>query len=477
MKQDPADQHGKQNTFRDHIATVDQAGKRIWIYPKKPKGRFYNARTYFSWFLLALFFAGPFIRIGGQPLLLLNFLERKFVILGVAFWPQDFHLFLLAMIAFVIFIVLFTAVFGRIFCGWACPQTVFMEMVFRKIEYLIEGDARQQRKLDAMPMNGEKLFKKLLKHMIFFGISFLIGNMFMGYIVGSEQMLRIISEPPARHMAGFIAVLAFSGVFYFIFASFREQACVIVCPYGRFQSVLLDKSSIVVSYDFKRGENRGRLSKKTAPPPDQGDCVDCRQCVDVCPTGIDIRNGTQLECVNCTACMDACDTVMDKIGKPRGLIKYASYNNIVSGDHKLFTPRVIVYSAVLAILIALLTFLMFTRSPIETTILRTPGTMYTIMDSSHVTNLYTLEVVNKTFDEVPVFFKLRDREGTLKLAAGNIVAPRASISKTALIVTMNKKSLKPGRNNIVIQVLDAHGEMLDEVKTAFLAPENLDEFK
>ncbi len=477
MKQDPADKQGRQDSFRDHIATVDKTGKRIWIYPKKPKGRFYNARTYFSWFLLALFFAGPFIRVHGQPLLLLNFLERKFVILGVAFWPQDFHLFLLAMITFVIFIVLFTAVFGRVFCGWACPQTVFMEMVFRKIEYMIEGDARQQKKLNAMPMNGEKFFKKALKHTIFFGIAFLIGNMFMGYIVGSEKMLQIISEPPSHHMAGFIAVLAFSGVFYFIFSWFREQACVIVCPYGRFQSVLLDKSSIVVSYDFKRGEKRGRISKKTAPPPDQGDCVDCNQCVEVCPTGIDIRNGTQLECVNCTACMDACDAVMDKIGKPRGLIKYASYNNIASGDHKVFTPRVMVYSAILTALIVLLTYLIFTRSPIETTILRSPGTMYTVMDSSHVANLYTLEVVNKTFEEMPVFFKLLSRGGEIKLASGEIVVPKASIGKSALLVTFDKKALKPGRNNISIEVLDEKGEVIDKVNTAFLAPENLDELK
>lgn len=477
MNQDPADKQAQHESFRDHIATVDQKGKRIWIYPKKPKGAFYNARTYFSWFLLALFFTGPFIRIGGQPLLLLNFLERKFVILGVAFWPQDFHLFLLAMITFVIFIVLFTAVFGRVFCGWACPQTVFMEMVFRKIEYLIEGDARQQKKLNAMPMNGEKFFKKLLKHVIFFTIAFLIGNWFMMYILGSEKAIQIISEPPSHHLAGFIAVLAFSGVFYFIFSWFREQACVIVCPYGRFQSVLLDKSSIVVSYDFKRGEKRGKISKKKTPPPDQGDCVDCNQCVEVCPTGIDIRNGTQLECVNCTACMDACNAVMDKIGKPRGLIKYASYNAIASGDHRVFTPRVIIYSIILTALITLLTFLLFTRSPLETTILRAPGTLYTVQDSAHISNIYTVEVVNKTFSPLPVHFKLEGMEGQLQLAGSQMVVPKASIAKSALIVTLNPKNLIPGRNNIEIKVLDDKGREVDAVKTSFLAPENIDELK
>ncbi len=457
-------------SFRDTIATVDKKGDRVWIYPKKPKGKFYNARTYVSWLLLAVFFAGPFISIGGRPLLLLNFIERKFIILGVAFWPQDFYLFLLAMITFVVFIVMFTAVFGRVWCGWACPQTVFMEMVFRKIEYLIEGDARQQRKLNQMPMNAEKFFKKFLKHSIFAAISFSIGNIFMAYIVGKDEWFKIVSASPFEHFSGFIAVLAFSGVFYFVFSYFREQACVIVCPYGRFQSVLLDKSSIVVSYDFIRGEKRGRISKKKGPAPDQGDCVDCNQCVEVCPTGIDIRNGTQLECVNCTACMDACNSVMDKVKKPRGLIRYSSYNAIAEGVKKIITPRVMGYGVLLVLLVSIVTTLLVTRSPIDVTILRAPGTLYTTLQNGNISNIYSVEIVNKTFDDMPLQLKLDNKSGKLSLAGGKLVLKADNISKSALIIEMPKSALIPGRNTLYIDVI-SNGKILNHYKTSFLAPE------
>ncbi len=461
--------NGNDQSFRDSIATVDKGGKRVWIYPKKPKGRFYNARTWVSLFLLAIFFAGPFIDVNGQPLLLLNFLERKFIIFGLAFWPQDFHLFLLATITFVVFVVLFTAVFGRVWCGWACPQTVFMEMVFRKIEYWIEGDARQQRKLNAQPWNAEKVFKKSSKQIIFFTIAFLIGNMFMAYVVGDERLIEIITAPPTENLAGFIAVMVFSGIFYFIFSWFREQACVIVCPYGRFQSVLLDKNSVVVSYDFVRGEKRGKLSKGLPTIPDQGDCIDCHQCVDVCPTGIDIRNGTQLECVNCTACIDACDNIMDKINKPRGLIRFASYNQITTDDKRVFTPRVIAYSVVLVALLGILTSLLLTRSPIETTILRAPGSLYTTLPNGNLSNLYSVKIVNKTFDEMPLELRLKNREGKLTLAGSSLVIPPDDLVESALIVELQPQDLSAGKNPLVIEIMSG-GEIIDEVKTGFLAP-------
>jgi len=461
-------------TFRDTIGTVDEAGDRVWLYPKKPKGRFYNARTYVSWLLLVIFFSGPFISVSGRPLLLMNFFERKFIILGVAFWPQDFYLFVLAMITFVVFIVLFTAVFGRVWCGWACPQTVFMEMVYRKIEYLIEGDAGHQRKLNQQPMNTQKFFKKFLKQSIFAVIAFAIGNIFMAYIVGKEEWFLIISSSPTDHLSGFIAVLVFSGIFYFVFANFREQACVIVCPYGRFQSVLLDKSSIVVSYDFVRGEKRGKLSKKKEPIPDQGDCVDCNQCVEVCPTGIDIRHGTQLECVNCTACIDACDNVMDKVKRPRGLIRYSSYTAIVEGVKKLITPRIIVYSAILLLLVTILSTLLIMRSPVDVTILRTPGTLYTTLQSGDISNIYSIEIVNKTFEDMPLQLKLNNKAGKLSIAGGKMLMKADKISKSVLIIEMPKSALVPGRNTIYIDVI-SNDEVLKHYKTSFLAPDNVND--
>ena len=281
--------------FRDTLGTVDAQGKRIWVYPKKPKGAFHNKRLIVSIILLGMLFSGPFIKIGGQPLLLFNFFERKFVLFGVAFWPQDFHLFGLAMIAMFVFVILFTVVFGRIWCGWACPQTIFMEMVFRKIEYWIEGDANQQRKLASAPWTTKKIFKKGAKQLIFIAISILIAHTLMAYLVGIDQVKLIVSSSPFENWTGFLATTFFTGVFYWVFAYFREQACVAVCPYGRLQGVLLNKDSMAVSYDFVRGEPKGLL-KKGITQEGNGDCIDCKLCVHVCPTGIDIRNGTQLEC-------------------------------------------------------------------------------------------------------------------------------------------------------------------------------------
>ena len=258
---------------------------------------------------------GPFVRINGNPLLLINIVERKFVILGQIFWPQDMIMFAVALLIFITGIIIFTAAYGRLWCGWTCPQTVLMEMVFRKIEYLIEGDSHQQRALDKAPWTADKILKKAGKHAIFFGLSFLIGNTLLAYIIGTEQLFQIITDNPAKHVEGLTAMILFTLVFYAIFARFREQACTFICPYGRLQSTLLDENTIVVAYDYKRGEKRGPLhrgqSVEQRRAAGSGDCIACRQCVMVCPTGIDIRNGTQMECVHCTACIDACDDVMD----------------------------------------------------------------------------------------------------------------------------------------------------------------------
>ena len=247
--------------FRDSIATVDEKGKRLWIYPKKPSGKFHNWRIVVTVILLGLLFGGPLIKINGQPLLLLNVFERKFVILGQAFWPQDFVLLAIVLITFFVFIILFTVVFGRVWCGWLCPQTLFMEMVFRKIEYWIEGDAAAQRRLDKEKWTTGKIYKKTLKHFIFILISVLIAHTVMAYLIGVEETFAIVSEPPAENIAGFLGLVSFTGIFYGLFAKFREQACIAVCPYGRLQGVLLGKESIVVAYDWIRGEPRGHLKK------------------------------------------------------------------------------------------------------------------------------------------------------------------------------------------------------------------------
>lgn len=463
--------------YRDSIATVDETGKRVWIYPKKPKGRFYNARTYVSWALLLFLFGMPFVKYNGEPLLLFNVLERKFILFGILFTPQDFHLFGLAMITFVVFIILFTVVFGRLFCGWVCPQTIFMEMVFRKIEYWIEGDASAQRRLNKAPWTTDKVLKKGGKQIIFFALAVLVANTFLAYIIGVDQVIKIATEPISMHTGGFVAMLLFSGAFFFVFSYMREQVCVAVCPYGRLQGVLLDKNSIVVSYDFVRGEPRGKIRKQKKTDPVEaiqqqlGDCVDCHLCVKVCPTGIDIRNGTQLECVNCTACMDACDEVMEKVGREKGLIRYDSYTGVSERRKKIFTPRAIAYSVLLFVLVAVNVALLSSRSDVEAVILRTPGMLYQKVDDTYISNLYNYQIINKTNKSFPIEFKLISEDGKIR-PVGEIpnTVPEQMV-EGAFFIDINKELLSGAKNRIVIEVY-SDGKLLDKVKTNFMGPLN-----
>lgn len=469
-------QQPDKDSFRDHIATVDEKGKRIWVYPKKPKGKFTNYRTVVSIVLLLLLFGGPFIRIGGEPLLLFNVLERKFIILGNVFWPQDFHLFVFAMISAIVFVILFTVVFGRLFCGWVCPQTIFMEMVFRKVEYAIEGDFKQQRKLDKQPWNAEKIRKKGLKHAIFLVISFLIGNTFLAYIIGSDDLIRIVTEPVSEHWGGLSAMIIFSGLFYGVFSQLREQVCTTICPYGRLQGVLLDRNSLIVAYDYSRGErSEGRAKFRKDENREEigkGDCIDCEQCVHVCPTGIDIRNGTQLECVNCTACMDACDHMMESVNLKTGLIGYKTENSIANGVPFRFTTRVIGYTTVLSILLAVITFLLVSRSQVETTILRTTGMMYQTQDDGRLSNLYNFKVINKSNDAFPVEFKLEGIEGEIQMIGNpNPTVEEQGIAEGVMFVLMEKESLDGVKTKIKIGVYEGD-RRIETVKTSFMGPAN-----
>ena len=456
--------------YRDHIATVDSQGKRIWMYPKKPSGSLHNKRVIVTIILLAILFAGPFIKIGGHPLLLMNFFERKFVILGIPFWPQDLHIFAIATITFFVFIILFTVVFGRIWCGWACPQTLFMEMVFRKIDYWIEGDANQQRKLDAMPWNSEKIRKKGLKFTLYLLISILIAHTLMAYLIGIDQVKVIVSQPPTEHLAGFIGLVFFTGIFFWVFAYFREQACTVVCPYGRLQGVLLNKESIAVMYDWIRGEPRGKM-KKNQVQEDKGDCIDCKLCVHACPTGIDIRNGTQLECVNCTACIDACDDVMRKIHKPEGLIRYSSHDAIEHGKEKLLTTRVAGYSVVLVILMTLLGFLLMTRSDVEATIVRVPGQLYQKTEDGGYSNLYNIQFANKTYSDVEIVVKVGDGLGTIeKVGGGPIIVPENGTIKHTFFVKIPANVLTGYKTELIFEFYNGVGELITDKKTNFLGP-------
>jgi len=392
----------------------------------------------------------------GIPCFLLNIVERKFVLFGVPFWPQDFHLFLLVVLTFVVFIVLFTAVFCRLWCGWACPQTIFLEMVFRKIEYFIEGDGVQQRRLDKAPWTADKVARKGLKHGIYLGLSFLIANTFLAYIIGIEQLWVIVTDPPSQHLAGLGSISVFSLLFYGVFARFREQACIIVCPYGRWQSVMVNEDTIAVTYDYKRGEPRGKERKAGRDVIGLGDCVECRQCVQVCPTGIDIRNGIQMECVNCTACIDACAEVMDRVERPRGLILYSSFNSIEGGLRRLATPRTLGYAAVLVALLVLTVSLFGTRDEVQAVIMREPGRLYNELSDGRWSNFYSVKIINKTFTPMPVDVRLESPvEGELTYLGTLDHVPSQGIHKGRFYVALPGNLLQPGRNDVVFSLWSA----------------------
>ncbi len=461
-------------SFRDSISTIDAKGKRVFIHPKKPSGPFYDKRKWLSYFLLAFLLSAPFIKVNGNQFLLFNVIERRFNIFSFPFWPQDFHLFVISMIIGVVGLALFTVAFGRIFCGWFCPQTIFMEMVFRRIEYWIDGDRAAQIRLSNQDWDGEKIRKRVAKWVVFFIISFLIANVFLAYLIGSDQLLRFIQEGPAQNTSTLIALLIFTGVFYFIYAWFREQVCIIACPYGRMQGVLLDNKTINVTYDHVRGEGetgRAKFNKnEDRKALGKGDCIDCKVCVHVCPTGIDIRNGTQLECINCTACIDECDSIMEKVGLPKGLIRYASEDEVVKKEKFKLTTRMKGYIAVLLILIGVFIGMLFLRNDVEATILHIPGQLFQ-REGNTITNIYNYNIVNKTEREFEqVTFKLNAPRGEIKLVGSPTAkVPKQGIAKGTFFVKIAESDLKDEKVELQIEVYH-NDKLIETATTNFVGP-------
>lgn len=479
---------------RDHLTTVTETGKRIWLYPKATHGRFTRYRAALAWVLLGLLFGLPWLEVNGLPVFLFNLLERRFVFFGVEFFPQDFHLVAIGLLAFIVFIMGFTVLYGRVWCGWACPQTVFMEFVFRRLEILIEGDHNARRRLDASPWTAEKIWKKTGKHAAFFLVSFAIANTFLAYFIGKDALLAIVTDNPLNHLGGLAAMLLFTAVFYAVFAYLREIVCTVICPYGRLQGVLFDKKTIQVAYDYLRGEPRGKRLRiadgglriksdssdknpQSAIPnpyprrPQSGDCVDCTLCVQVCPTGIDIRNGSQMECIGCTACMDACDEVMVKIDRPKGLIRYASTEGIEQAKPLRATPRILAYSGVLLGLLGVLAYLLLTRAPLETTLLRAPGLTYQQAPDGTVSNLYNVEFVNKTTQPVAVHLRLTDFPAArLEWVGQPLTLAPGEVTKGTFFVKIPEKALPESTLSLTLDVLGPDGKPLDQVTTKFLGP-------
>lgn len=456
-----------EHSFRDELSTIDEKGKRKWLYPAKPKGRFTTARYLLSYLYYLLFFGLPLIHINGHPVLQFNIPEGKFIIFGAIFWPQDFFIFGLISVAAIIAIALFTMAYGRIFCGWICPQTIFMETLFRRIEYTIDGDAAQQKLLKKSGWTTQKIFKRVLKQTLFITLSLLIANTFLAYIIGTDELLKIVSEPVDRHIGGFFAILIFSGLFYGVFAYMRELVCTNICPYGRLQSVLLDKDSIVVAYDYNRGEPRAKYRKTQG---DAGDCIDCLQCVRVCPTGIDIRNGTQLECTNCTACIDACDAMMKKVKRDTGLIRYASERQISEGKKSTFTLKLKMYTAALAIITIGIAALLINSKNVDGSIIRSAGMLFQERGTDSISNLYNAKFINKTFDRFSLQLKLEGREGYIQMVGKEHIGMQPeSQGSTNFFIVLPRTEIRNRKEKLKIGVYE-NGKRIMYLSTTFLGP-------
>ncbi|MEW6057615.1 MAG: cytochrome c oxidase accessory protein CcoG [Bdellovibrionota bacterium] len=388
---------------QDRLTTSDKEGRRVYVYPSDVTGRFKKYRNVVQVFLILIFLVLPWINIGGYQSVLLDIPNRRFAIFGLTFWAHDAPMLVFVFGGAALSIAFITAVWGRAWCGWACPQTVFIENVFRRIERFVEGDAVARKALDAGGWSGDKVWKKALKWSLFLGVTLVISHSFLAYFVGAQNLGQIIRRTPGENFGSFLFMAAFSGLLLFDFGWFREQFCTVVCPYGRFQSLLMDNHSLVISYDEKRGEPRKQThisQEKT------GDCVNCYRCVQVCPTGIDIRRGVQLECIACTACIDACDDVMERLKKPRGLIRYATEVAMHGQKTSFIRPRTIVYFLlVLAVAIGLIATVRG-RSDVELLLVRPNDVPY--QDLGHIdgkrkiANRFKVELSNQTFEPIRV---------------------------------------------------------------------------
>lgn len=464
--------------FRTTIATMEKNGKRKWVYAKKSSGTFTNYRKVVSALLLGLFFILPFVHLpNGNPLFKFDVFHTEFILFGYPFFTSDFFLLAFGMILSVVFIILFTNAFGRIFCGWMCPQTIFLEFVFRQIEFWIEGDRHKQIRLDKQEWNQEKILKKGSKWLIFYLIAVVVVSVAMMYIVGSSFFIQMMEEGFEVHYGKFTVMFIVSWLFFFVFAWFREQVCTLVCPFGRLQSVLLDQQTLQVAYDFKRGEavnGRSKFRKnEDRSIAGKGDCIDCGQCVAVCPTGIDIRNGSQLECVNCTACMDACDEVMDKIHYPKGLIKIASTQSLKEEKGFQITTRMIVFTSVIVAMLIGIVFFLCQRSDVEGKFLQIPGGKY-VEEEQYIANTLQYTLMNKTNKTHQLYVEVSSHPDALVEIISSqkpyIEIEKGELEQGFVKVKIPRGALHSYKEPIVLQLRNKEGIMIDQFKMSFRAP-------
>lgn len=449
------------NRFELHeerLSTTDEHGHRVYIHPEDVKGKWRDRRTYFYWFLIGLYLVLPWINFKGKQIILLDIPHREFTFFGMTFYAHDAPLFLLVLLGFVFTMGFITSIWGRVWCGWGCPQTVFIDTIYRRIERIIEGKARQRQKLDEGPMTFEKFWKKSLKWFLFTIVTLHISHSFLGYFVGARKLFWITMAPPQEHMTLFTIMLFITAVFLLDFGWFREQFCIIACPYGRLQSVMMDEHSLVVAYDAKRGEPR----RGTVDKPNEGDCINCYHCVKACPTGIDIRRGTQLECIACTMCIDACDEIMEKVHKEPGLIRYDTEASLEGGVTKRMKPRSFIYLAAIALVFGLLIYNIMNAGNLKATFVRAARTPYKEITLSEgqkgVLNLYRVRLDYKATETLNVFVQIKEEKLRNKV---EIVTPHNPVqvhSGQSKSIVMHFKFapdiLENGHQNITLQFLD-----------------------
>jgi len=442
------------------LSTMNRDGSRRRIRPKLSKGRYYRRRLITAWALILTFTLIPILKLNGKPLMLFDIGRREFTLFGATFLPTDTFLLMLLLFSIFVAIFLVTAVWGRVWCGWGCPQTVYMEFVYRPLEVLIEGGRANQIKTDA---GGGLSGRRLLKNIVFFAVSAFLANTFLAYFVGWSRLLGWMTSPPTQHPAAFGVMLGTTLLMFADFGWFREQTCILACPYGRFQSVLLDRQSLIVGYDESRGEPRKpwrRSEVRTA-----GDCVDCGLCVATCPTGIDIRAGAlQMECVACTQCIDACDSVMDRVGLPRGLIRYTSQSELEGGRSRFVRPRLVVYSAILMIMFGTLAFSLAGKATADVTILRGLGAPFQVLPSGEVSNQIRIKIANRTDGQRSYTLSLVDGDGLTLIAPENPLTVAGGDSEmTAAFINAPRSAFAAGELGITLRIGD--GVDFEEVRT------------
>jgi len=450
----------------ESLSTIRADGSRQFVHPADVKGRFTRRRKWVFALLIVVYVLLPWIQINGAPAVFLNVAERQFHLFGMTLGTQDIWLafFLITGVGFGLFYL--TSLFGRVWCGWACPQTVWLDGIYRRIERWIDGDANRRRKLDAAPWTADKAVRRVLKHSAYLGVSLFISHVFMSYFVSIPALYGMVRASPLENWTVFLWVFLTAGLLYFNFAWFREQLCIVVCPYGRLQSALIDDDSIIIGYDSQRGEPRGKVNT-----PGAGSCVDCFRCVTVCPTGIDIRQGLQMECIGCSACIDACDDVMTKLNRPTGLIRYDSMNGLGGKKTRLVRPRTIVYSVLLLVGAFVMLFSLSRVESFSTTVVRMPGAPY-FQQEGLVRNQFQVRVANKRNSPSSVRLNVEAPEGA-SWSTPEAVFQLSPLEEklSPIFVTIPREDFA-GAFNITITVEEANGSRRFERRVSFLGPES-----